>query len=87
MRAVVEFRFAELRASEMLRDAQTEAQRIENAKQKYLAGWISQEEAANEVVGHAPDRAEPRVIDIVGGNDIVNWGLGDGDERSRERRR
>lgn len=81
MRAVVEFRFAELRASEMLRDAQTEAQRIENAKQKYLAGWISQEEAANEVVGHAPDRAEPRVIDIVGGNDIVNLGTGDGDER------
>ena len=81
MRAVVEFRFAELRASEMLRDAQTEAQRIENAKQKYLAGWISQEEAANEVVGHAPDRAEPRVIDIVGGNDSGNWGMGDGEER------
>jgi len=83
LRTVVEFRFAELRASEMLRDAQTEAQRIENAKQKYLAGWVSQEEAAAEVVGHAPDRPEPRVIDIVGGNDIVNLGPGEGEERRR----
>ncbi|MCO5181133.1 MAG: hypothetical protein M9896_13920 [Candidatus Promineofilum sp.] len=83
LRAVVEFRFAELRASEQLRDAQTEAMRIENAKGKYLAGWISQEEAAQEVTGHAADRPEPRVIDIVGGDDIVNLGLNDGEDRGR----
>ena len=83
LRAVVEFRFADLRASEQLRDAQTEAMRIENAKGKYLAGWISQEEAAQEVTGHAADRSQPRVIDIVGGNDIVNLGLNDGEDRGR----
>lgn len=82
-RAVVEFRFAELRASEEMRDAQTEGLKIENAKHKYLAGWISQEEAALEVVGHAADWPEPRVIDIVGGNDIINLGTGEGEERRR----
>lgn len=72
LQSVVTFRFAELRASEMLRDAQTEAIKIENAKQKYLAGWISQEEAAQEVTGHVADLPQPRVIDIVGGSDIVD---------------
>ena len=74
LRAVVSFRFAELRASEQLRDAQTEAALIENAKQKYLFGWISQQEAALEVVGHVPDLPQPRVIDVVGGADIVDMG-------------
>lgn len=56
----VEFEFAELRASEMLRDAQTEAMLIANAKAKYEAGWISQDEAAQEVTGHAADAPTPR---------------------------
>jgi hypothetical protein len=48
----VEFRFAELRASEMLRDAQTETMRINNAKAKEDAGWISHDEASEEITGH-----------------------------------
>lgn len=77
-RVEVEFRFAELRESEMLRDAQTEAAKIDNAMRKYLAGWISQAEAALEVTGHAPDRDRPRVIEIVGGADIVDLSVAEG---------
>jgi len=77
LRAVVTFRFAELRASEEFRDAQTAAAIIENAKQKYLAGWISQDEAALEVVGHAPDRPTPRYLDNVGGPDFIDLGIGE----------
>lgn len=73
-RAVVEFRFAELRASEMLRDAQTLATRIENARQMYYAGWIDQEEAAMSVTGHASSMPGPRYLDNVGGQDIMNFG-------------
>lgn len=60
MRAVVRFRFAELRAAEMLRDAQTEQLRIDNATKKYLAGWISQDEASEEITGHKADAPTPR---------------------------
>ncbi len=80
LRAAVRFRFAELRASEALRDAETEGARIRNAREKYLAGWISQDEAAMEVVGHEADRPEPRVIDVIGGADIVNLGPAEGEE-------
>lgn len=59
--ATVEFRFAELRAAEMLRDAQTENLQIANARAKYDAGWTSQDEAAEAVTGHAADVPEPRV--------------------------
>lgn len=58
--ARVQFRFAELRAAEQLRDAQTERLRIVNAREKYAAGWISQDEAAQEITGHAADMAGPR---------------------------
>jgi hypothetical protein len=60
LQATVQFRFAELRASEELRDAQTEQMKIENAKSKYEAGWISQDEASLEVTGHEADQEEPR---------------------------
>jgi hypothetical protein len=60
IQADVEFRFSELRASEMLRDAQTEAIQISNAKAKYDNGWISQDEASEEVTGSAADDQEPR---------------------------
>lgn len=82
-RSVVEFRFAELRASEAMRDAQAEGVKIENAKQKYLAGWISQEEAALEVVGHAADRPTPRYLDNVGGPDFIDLDTGEGEGRRR----
>jgi len=85
-RVVVELRFAELRESEALRDAQAESAVIDNAMRKYLAGWISQDEAALEVTGHAPDRDRPRVIEVVGGADIVDLSVAEGgaDARGRE---
>lgn len=65
--ARAEFRFAELRASEMLRDAQTEAAVIANALQKYLNGWISQDQAAAEGAGvEAADAPEPRAQAAAG---------------------
>ncbi|MBI3966713.1 MAG: hypothetical protein HY329_13850 [Chloroflexi bacterium] len=61
IRAVVRFRFAELRASELLRDAQTENWQIRNAIAKYQAGWISQDEASALITGKPADQPEPRV--------------------------
>lgn len=83
VRAAVRFRFAELRASEELRDAQSEGMRIDNALNKYLAGWISQDEAALAVTGHVADRPRPRYIDNVGGEDHIDLGPADGMERGR----
>lgn len=85
LRSVVRFRFAELRASEELRDAQTDAQKIENAMKKYLAGWVSQDEASLEATGHAADLPQPRVIDIVGGADIVDLSVAESGQGLRER--
>lgn len=60
MAAEVKFRFAKLRASEELRDAQTESIKIANAQSKYMNGWYSQEQASMEVTGRPPDVPEPR---------------------------
>jgi hypothetical protein len=60
IRATVRFRFAELRAAELLRDAMTEQLNIANASALYAAGWISQDEAAEMVVGHPADAPAPR---------------------------
>jgi hypothetical protein len=56
----VVFRFAELRAAELLRDAQVEAMKIANARSAYEAGYISQDEAANMAVLHDADVPAPR---------------------------
>jgi len=73
IQADVQWRFAELRASEMLRDAQTEAMLIANAAAKRDEGWITQDEAALEVVGHeavdeaqAQEAAEPIIVEDDG---------------------
>lgn len=60
IQARVKFRFGELRAAELLRDAQTETMKITNAKAKYDNGWISQDEASQEVTGHPADVPTPR---------------------------
>lgn len=60
IQARVEFRFAELRAAEMFRDEQTRALRIQNARNEYEAGFVSQDEAANSAVNHDADVDEPR---------------------------
>lgn len=80
IQARVKFRFAELRAAEMLRDAQTEAMQIANATAKYNAGWISQDEASQEVTGHPAASPAPRVLVLTGAADIVQDD-GDGNER------
>lgn len=77
IQATVEFRFAEMRAAEMLRDAQTEAMQIANEVAKYNAGWTSQDEAAETITGHAADSPTPR--SEAGGGGIVQ-GDGDGNE-------
>lgn len=59
--ADVRFRFAELRASEMMRDEQTFRLRIMNQAMLYDRGIISQQEMANNLIGHEPDQAAPRV--------------------------
>lgn len=52
IQARVQFRFAELRAAEELRDAQVDQLKIANAAAKRDQGWYSQDEASNEAVGH-----------------------------------
>ncbi len=64
--AVVEVRFAELRAAELLRDAQVETLRVKNAREKYNAGWITQDEASMDVTGHPAAEPEPRTAAING---------------------
>lgn len=73
--AVVKWRFAEVRAAELLRDAQVEQLKIANTVTKYNQGWISQEEAALEVVGHEPDMPAPRTMGGAG----VGMTIGAGD--------
>lgn len=63
--AVSQFRFAELRAAELLRDAQVEQLTAMNAQTEYQAGWISQDEAAEKVVGHAAVEKEPRPLPTI----------------------
>jgi hypothetical protein len=60
IQARIEFRFAELRAAEELRDEQTRTMKINNARAEYEAGWISQDEAAEKVTGHKADQPAPR---------------------------
>lgn len=50
--ARVEFRFSELRAAELLRDAQVEKMQIENEVRKRNEGWISQDDASQKITGH-----------------------------------
>lgn len=61
IQATVQFRFSELRAAELFRDAQTERLQVLNASTRYLAGWISQDQAAQQGAGVAKaDVPEPR---------------------------
>jgi hypothetical protein len=62
IQAKVKFRFAELRAAEAMRDAQTETLQIANAVTKRNEGFITQDQASEEItgevaVGPAPSQA------------------------------
>jgi hypothetical protein len=83
IQATVTFRFAELRAAEMLRDAMTEQMQIANARAKYNAGWISQDAAAQEITGHDADQPAPRVLELTGTADVVAPSLDDSDGRAQ----
>jgi hypothetical protein len=72
--AEVEFRFSELRAAELLRDAQVEAFKIKNARAKYDCGYVSQDEAAEEVTGHKADVPEPRAAARPASNELPTGG-------------
>lgn len=74
--ATVEARFAELRAAEMMRDAQTERLQIANARAKYQAGWIDQDMASMEITGHPAAETEPRALP---GGEATPGGGGAGD--------
>lgn len=58
--ARVQVRFAEVRAAELLRDAQVEALQIKNEREKYGAGWTTQDEAAEKITGHKAAEKKPR---------------------------
>jgi hypothetical protein len=81
--ADVQFRFAELRAAEMLRDAQTLAMTISNATKLYEAGHISQDESAQMTVGHPADQPEPRAARAATPPAEIVEDDGDGNERTR----
>lgn len=69
--AKIKFRFAELRASEELRDAQTETLKIRNAVSKREEGFVTQDEASMEVTGHKSVAPAP-VKPVMGVGDIGN---------------
>lgn len=81
IQARVQFRFAELRAAEELRDAQTDAMQVTNARAKYEAGYYSQDEASNEAVGHDADAPEPRG-GVGAPPPPIAQGNGDGQEKN-----
>lgn len=78
IQASVEFRFAELRAAEELRDQQVLTMKIANVISQYNQGWITQDQASEQITGEpaalpAPRQAAPSDGGIVEGD-------GDGDE-------
>jgi hypothetical protein len=58
--ANVVIEFGNLRVSDRLRQAQAEKLEIQNEREKFNAGWTSQDEAANVITGHDADAPEPR---------------------------
>ena len=83
--ASVVVKFAELRASEMLRDEQTRAMQIANAASMYDRGWISQDAASELVTGQPADNWRPRFVSLQGSLDIVDMGISDADEIAAQR--
>lgn len=63
IQARVQFRFSELRAAELLRDAQVETLQAEVALFQYMAGWLSQDQACQKATGNPKaDQPEPRAV-------------------------
>lgn len=75
IQGTVEFRFAEVRDAERLRDAQAEAMEISNAKEKRNQGWITQDEASEAITG-SPAVAEAPAMPTA--NPAIVQGSNDG---------
>lgn len=60
IQATVQFRFAELRYAELMRDEQVQSLKLRNAQAAYDAGYMSQDEASEYAVGHKADSQTPR---------------------------
>lgn len=62
IQAKVEWRFAELRAAELVRDQQVQTLRLNNAALAYALGYVSQDEAALMALDkEQADQEEPRI--------------------------
>lgn len=72
--AEVEFRFGEIRAAELLRDAQVEALNIKNEREKYAAGWTTQDEGAEKITGHKAAEQEPRAASVGSTGNLIPTG-------------
>lgn len=70
IQADVEFRFAEIRDAERMRDAQAEAMEIANTISKRDQGWMSQEEASEIITGSLP--VGPAPVQQTARPEIVN---------------
>ncbi len=74
IQARVDWKFAELRAAEMLRDAQAERLKIDNEIRKFNQGWTDQDEGALTITGHVAVQKEPR--NPIGALAGVGGGIG-----------
>lgn len=75
IQATATFRFAELRAAELLRDAQVQALQVDTAFKRYMLGTADLPELAQEIEGHLPITTEPRGIPVtftLGTNAVTN---------------
>lgn len=85
IQADVQFRFAELRAAELLRDAQVATLNADLARKRYDNGWISQDEAA--LLGANKDKAdqpEPRKQAVAAPSNLMGQQADPGSNRSTE---
>jgi hypothetical protein len=63
LQARLQFRFSELRAAELFRDAQVDGLKSQNALFQYQAGWLSIDEACHLATGKdKSDQPEPRTV-------------------------
>lgn len=88
IQAQIKFRFAELRNSEELRDAQTMSIKLANAKAAYESGFVSQDAAAMMAIGKGADQPEPREVSSANdalekANDTMNESEGPKDSQKR----
>lgn len=79
IQAKVKFRFAQMRAAEALRDAQTEAMQIANAAAKRDQGWWTQDQASEEITGEPA--AGPAPSAVAAANPDIVEDDGDGQEQ------